>query len=122
MTLYDDMQGVFAELAPEFSQGVIRYIDVTPGAGKLWKPGAASEVATVVKGFARGVSTKFIMRGLAVAGDNQVTFPGGSVVPDMDGYMEIDGVREKIVNIIKKPNAGTVVAWTVITRKGAPGG
>lgn len=122
MTLYEDMQGVFAELAPEFAQGSIRYIAVTPGAGKPWKPGAATETATAVPGFARGVSSKFIQRGLAVAGDNQVTFPGGIVTPEIGGYMEIDGAREKIVNIVKKPNAGTVVAWTVITRKGAPGG
>lgn len=122
MTLYDDMQGVFAELAPEFSQGVIRHIAVTAGAGKPWKPGAASEVATLINGFARGVSSKFIQRGLAQAGDNQVTFPGGTVTPTLDDYMEVDGVREKIVNIVKKPNAGTAVAWTVITRKGSPGG
>lgn len=122
MTLYEDMQGVFAELAPEFAQGNIRYVAVTAGAGKAWKPGAPSETLTSVPGFARGVSSKFIQRGLAQVGDNQVTFPAGIVTPTLTGYMEIDGVREKIVAIVKKPNAGTVIAWTVITRKGTPGG
>lgn len=118
MTIYDDLQEVFKELAPEFSQGVIQYVAVTRPGGTAIKPAAPVEVPTTLNAFARGVSSKFILRGLAVEGDLQITFPGGIVTPNMEGYMNVDGKKHKIVSIIKKPSAGTPVAYTVIARYG----
>lgn len=114
---YSEMQGVASSIIGEFKQGAITYIAVTPGNGPAHNPGPHVETPHPINAVARGVAFKYVDNALVLATDLQVTLPGDSVTPDMKGFVTIDGVRHKIVQIIRKPSAGTVVAWTLIIRK-----
>lgn len=118
MTFYDEMQGIATGLLTEFNQGSIFYIQVTPGNGPADDPGAASETTFALAAVAKGVSFKYVQKGLAVATDLQATF---AVRSDMtlaeNGFILADGVRYKIVQIINIPPTGVTVAHRVIFRK-----
>lgn len=119
MTLYDDMQQIASDLFTEFDQPTIKLIQMTPGSGSAFDPGAATPTPQTLKGAtARGVSSKYVRNGLAVATDLQVSFAGDNPAPKMTDFVDVNGDRLKIVNIVRKPASGVVIAWTVIARKG----
>lgn len=114
---YSDMQAIAADLMTDFNQGEISYIIETPGNGPADDPGTPTVTTTdLTAATARGVEFKYIA-GDVLASDLQITFPGGIVEPESQGYFTVDGVRYKIVEIKRMPAAGTVVAYTVIVRK-----
>lgn len=119
MAFYDDMQGIANDLFRDFNQGVIAYIQVTPGNGPADNPGPSTETPYTLDGAtSRGVQFKYVQRDLAVASDLQVSFGyDARFEPAANGFVTIDGTRYKIVQIVRKPEAGTVVAWTLIVRK-----
>ena len=126
MTFYDDMQAVAADVLKTFKQGVIKYVDITPGSGPDDEPGDPTETLLTLDAAARGVKFKYVQGGLAVASDLQVTASvsatneaGGvvSLAPSMNGFIEVDDERYKIVQILPKPSAGTTVAFVFIVRK-----
>ncbi len=118
MPFYDDMQNVASEILEEFKQGVIKYIEVTPGAGTVDDPGASTETEYTLNGTANGVKFKYVQNGLAIASDMQVvTAVRFDIIPDMKGFIEIDNIRYKIVQILPKPAAGTTVANVFIVRR-----
>lgn len=119
-TLYDDMQEIASQLLTKFQQGAIAYVRMTPVAGATPDaPAASTAASTVVNAVVRGVQYKFVQRGMAVATDLQVTIAGDALAsePSMLDFVDIDGVRHKIVQIVRRPAAGTVVVWTLIVRK-----
>lgn len=120
MTFYEEMQGIATGLLTEFKQGVIQIAKITPGSGPKNNPGPSTETLTTLKGaVARGVKFKYVQSGMAVASDLQVTHAvQDGVTPAIDGFVYIDGVKYKIVNIVDKPAAGTKVVHTLIVRKG----
>lgn len=115
---YEEMQSVASGVLAEFKQGTIIYVGLTaqPGATPD-DPGVPTEVQTTVNAVARAVSTKYVDGTHIVQSDRQVTMPGDGPVPDMNGYMLIDGVRYKIVEIMPIPAAGTPVTFIVIVRR-----
>lgn len=119
MSIYDDLVPVVQGVLSEFKQGVIEYGAVTSGAGSIDEPGPSSVDYVVLNGaVSRGVMTKYVMRGLAVASDQQVTFaPQANVDPKQKDFVRIDGVVYKIEEIDRKPRAGTAVAYTLIVRR-----
>lgn len=126
MAFYDDMQAVAADVLKTFKQGVIKYVDITPGSGPDDEPGDPTETFFTLDAAARGVKFKYVQGGLAVASDLQVTASvkatneaGGvvSLAPSMNGFIEVDDERYKIVQILPKPSAGTTVAFVFIVRK-----
>lgn len=114
---YQEMQAVATDLIGEFQQGVIEYVAITPGTGPADDPGEPTETVTRIDAVARGVSFKYVDGTNVVTSDLQTTFAGSAATPEMTGFIQVDGVRYKIVQIVRKPAAGTVVAWTVIFRK-----
>lgn len=115
---FSDMQSVASEVLTEFNTGTLEYIEMQAVAGSTPDdPGEPVPVATTVKGSARPVSTKYVDGSHIVQSDIQVTIQAGVVNPDMDGFMDIDGTRYKIVEIMRKPAAGTPVAYTLIVRR-----
>lgn len=118
---YKEIQDVATELLTEFKQGVIQLIIVTPGSGPAHKPGPAIETpVTLVGAVARGIKLKYVTLGLGIASDYQVTHNvQEGATPQIGGHVLIDGVKYKIKNIIAKPGAGVVVAYTLIVSKGA---
>ena len=126
MTFYDDMQGVAANVLKEFKQGVIKYVDITPGTGDADEPGEPTENEFVLDATSCGVKYKYVQNGLAVASDLQVTASvkaknsiGTSVDlnPSQNGFILIDDVKYKIQEILPKPAAGTTVVFVFIVMK-----
>lgn len=121
MTLYDDMQGLARDLLsnPDFKQGMIRLVVLTPGTGPVDDPGLPTETVYTLPGaVARGVKFKYVAKGLALATDQQVTasiVDGIPIGTDAD-FIEIDGLRYKIARLDQKPAAGTPVVVTYIVR------
>ena len=118
MPFYDDMQSLASDIIEEFQQGVIVYVENTPGNGPADDPGPSVPVDHPVNGTVAGVKFKYVQQGIAVASDLQVTMAVASgFTPDMKGFVKIDGVTYKIVKVIPKPAAGTPVAYILIVRK-----
>lgn len=118
VSFYQELQGVASELLAEFDQGGIFYIAVVPGSGPAQNPGPSTETPFKVEGVARGVSFKYIDNKSVVASDLQITMAvDARYTPNEKGFALIDGVRHKVIQAIRKPAAGTPVAWTIIVRK-----
>jgi len=121
MGFYDDMQKVATELLTEFNQGEIFITIVEQGAfdGKPWKPYDASTSYVEVKGVVKGVSSKYITRGLAIEGDIEVTIavPVGGDLPNMNSSVFTDSGAYKIISIEPVPANGTPVIVKMIARK-----
>lgn len=121
MSIYDEMQSVAKDVFRDFNQGVIKYIAVTPAVGgTVDDPGAPQETAYTLEGAtARGAQFKYVSSGLALATDTQVNMSvDNRFVPDGKGFVEVDGVRMKVMQVIRKPQAGTPVAYSLIARLG----
>lgn len=114
---YGDMQGIASKLLKDFKQGVIEYIAITPGIGSPDNPGVPQETLYPIDAVARGVKFKYVDGSHIVGTDLQLTMPGNGVIPEMTGFIRMDGTKYKIVQIVPKPAAGTPVAFTVIFRK-----
>lgn len=119
MGLYDDLQTVAQNVLAEFNQGVIRYGVITSGAGTADEPGKSSIAWTTLSGaVAGGVQSQYVAAGLAIASDLQTTMAVQTgIVPAQKDFVEIDGERYKVENIIAKPAAGTPVVYTLIVRR-----
>lgn len=115
---YNDMQNVATSLINEFEQGVVQYVEVTAGDGPPDNPGLPTEVFHTVNAVARGVSFKYVDGTSIFSTDEQITISGDQVfTPNGDGFVVVDTVRYKVIKIIRKPAAGTAVAYTIIYRK-----
>ena len=120
MSIYDEMQAVTRELFddPIFKQGVIAYVQLQSVAGGTPdEPAANVEVTTVLSATAEPVSTKYVDGSHIFRSDVQVTAAAGTVTPSMSGYLTIDGVRYKIIEIMRIPAAGTPVVYVFIVRR-----
>ena len=118
MGFYDEMQAAASEVLKEFKQGVIEYVNVVPGSGPADNPGPATETFIVLDAVASGAKFKYVSTGLALASDLQVVMAvHPDITPKMNGFIRIDGVRYKIVQVVDIPAAGTAVVYTLIVRK-----
>ncbi len=130
-SIYQDLQKVASQLLGQFDQkspgaaspdpitgNGIYYIAVVPGNGPVQNPGASTETPFKIDAVARGVSFKYIDNKSVVATDLQITMGADTrFTPNERGFALIDGVRVKVIQVIRKPAAGTVIAWTIIVRK-----
>lgn len=115
---YDDMRAVASEVFAEFKQGTVAYVGLTSVAGATPDaPGAPVETATTINATVRPVSTKYVDGSHIVQSDRQVSMPNDGTTPQMSGFMRIDGVDHKIIEIMPRPAAGTPVTYTVIVRR-----
>lgn len=118
MSFYDDMQIVASDVLAEFKQGSVSYIAITPQPGSTPdEPLPPTESSTAINATVRPVSTKYVDGTHIVQSDKQVTFAAGVVTPDISGFIDIDGSRFKIVEVLPVPAAGTVVTYTLIVRR-----
>jgi len=121
MSIYSDLQRVTSGLFAEFKQGTINHIQILSGLGSDDDPGEPSEVSREINATVQGSATKgaqsFIKNGLAMVGDLIVSTGVPAVTFTLKDFIEIDGIRYKIVGILPKPAAGTPVAFTLIVRK-----
>lgn len=115
---YEEMRAVASEVFAEFKQGVIRYIALQRPTGTTPdNPGKVVEVPTLLNATARPVSIRYI-DGTHITGvETEVSMPNDGVTPSLDGFIEIDAVRYKIVRIMKRPAAGVPVSFTLIVKR-----
>lgn len=124
MAIYDEMQQLTREILddPEFNQGgpqKIEYVKTVPGNGPIDNPGKTTYVKTPLDAAARGASFKYVSTGLASATDLQVVSAvNPAITPDQKDFIEVDGKRHKIMQILPRPAAGTPVAWLFIIQSG----
>lgn len=119
MTFYDDMQSVATDILTQFQQGVVNYVQIVPGNGPVDNPGPSTKNRFVVPATATGVQFKYVQTGLAVASDLQVIAPiDPRFVPDIKGFVEVDGKSYKIAAVQPIPAAGTPVVNVLIIRIG----
>lgn len=124
MSIYSDLQGIASGLFAEFKQGTVNHIQIVSGTGSADDPGTPSEVSRAINATVQNVAgntgkgaQSFIKNGLAIIGDLIVSTGVPTVAFSMKDFIEIDGVRYKIVGILPKPAAGTPVAFMLIVRK-----
>lgn len=120
MSIYDEMRDVATELFVEFKQGVIQYVPVvTTAGGSPDEPASSSRGDPItLNATARPVSTKYVDGSHIIQSDRQVTIPNnGKATPEMKGFIRIDGVDYKIIQIMPRPAAGDPISWTVIVRR-----
>lgn len=120
MSIYDDLQSVTSDILNEFKQGSIQLVqfkqseDSTPD-----NPEEAEEVLTELDGTVKGVSYKYLKDSFITISDKEVTTAVvNDIIPSENDFIEIDGVRYKILQFQPLPSAGTACAWKFIVRKG----
>lgn len=119
MSIYTELQSVTKEIMSEFSQGAVQLVKITGGAGPIDNPGASTETLHTLDASAVGVSSQLVRDGLAVETDLMVTSSVvDGVTPTETDFIDIDGIRHKIVKDMSTPAAGVKVAWKFIVRKG----
>lgn len=124
MAFYDEMQNLAGSILKQFKQGNIKLVQyVEPEEeGTLDEPAERSEVTYDLDATVSGVSYKYLINNYAVASDLTVVaavIPGVTVT--IDDFIEIEGVRHKIIrDVSAAPNAasGKPVVWRFICRKG----
>lgn len=119
MSIYDEMQIVAKDVFKEFNQSEIVYMKLVPGNGPIDDPGHSTLVPYTLEGAtARGAKFKYVSTGLALATDTQVNMSvDNRFEPDGKDFVSVNGVQMKIQKIIRKPQAGTPIAYTLIARK-----
>ena len=123
MAFYEDMQKLASSVMKEFKQDSVKLIQYkeTKG-GTLDEPSELAEKVYNLDATVSGVSFKYLINSYAVASDLTVT--AGviqGVTPTINDFIEIEGVRHKIIrDISAAPNAvnGKPVVWRFICRKG----
>lgn len=119
MSIYDELRDTVAKpLMKEFKQGSISLILNVASAGPIDDPGAPTETTVALDAVASGVTFKYVRDGFAVATDIIVTAAiVDGITPTKNDFIEIDGVRHKIIEDISPPAAGSRVVWKFIVRK-----
>lgn len=119
MSIYDEITPAIREVFGLVKQGSVVLMSVTLGNGPVDEPGEPTETPHELEATARGASFQYVRSGLADAADSQVTFAANPAIPAPKGsdWLQIDGVRFKIVKIIKKPDAGEPLVYTLIARR-----
>lgn len=123
MSFYDEMQELAGSILSEFKQGSVKLIHYKEtNNGTLDEPSDLRETIYNLDATVSGVSYKYLINSYAVASDLTVT--AGvikGVTPTINDFIEIEGVRHKIIrDISAAPNAATgkPVVWRFICRKG----
>lgn len=118
MSIYDEMRAISQTLFPEFKQGTISLVQVTPGAGAIDNPGTPTEVTTNLNATASGSIFKYVSQGLALITDMLVVAaPVDGITITKNDFIVIDGKRCKIIEDVSKPAAGVIAVWKFIVRK-----
>lgn len=118
MSIYDELKPVAAELLKEFRQNSVKLVSIQTDNTVPDAP-TVTETVRDVDATVRGVSFKYVKDGFVLATDLEVTVAiVDGLVVTLNDFIEVDGVRHKIVQDISVPAAGTRVVWKFIIRSG----
>lgn len=122
MGFYDEMRGVADELLGEFAQGSVTLTKVTPGTPgtpgpNAWDPPVTSDpVVYTLDATVKGVSRQFVDGTTVLATDLEVTAAVFGAELEPADQLAIDGQVVVVVETLRVPAAGTLVAWKFIVR------
>lgn len=119
MGFYDEMRGVADELLGEFAQGTVTI--TKPGAStpgpNAWDPPVTSDpVVYTLDATVKGVSRQFVDGTTVLATDLEVTAAVFGAELEPADQLAIDGQVVVVVETLRVPAAGTLVAWKFIVR------
>lgn len=120
MSIYNDLQNVATGLLKEFKQGSIELVQFVHSENSTPdNPGKSEKVVTVLNAVANGQRFKFMNTSFITASDIEVTTAVvEGVTPSVNDFINIDGIRYKILDFTPLPVAGVPCAWKFIVRKG----
>ncbi len=121
-SIYNDLQKVAADLIGEFRQGdeeTFEYVGLSAGTGGTPdNPAPLNETVTPFNSVARGAQFKYVDGANIFASDMQLTMPANlDVIPSLDGFIQVDGRRYKIVGVNAVPPAGVPVVYRIFYRR-----
>lgn len=120
MTLYDEANLIAKEILsdPDLKQDIVKLIQITPGTGPADEPGQSTETEYTLDAVVKGAPYKYLKEGFATVIDQMVTAATiDDVTPTKNDFIDINGVRCKIIEDISSPGAGTRVVWKFLVRK-----
>lgn len=119
MSFYSDLQVVAQKVLADFKQGTVKLVKITAGTGPAYNPGTPSRTEYDLKATVKGVSYSYVQQGFSTKTDLEViSAVRTDVTPDLDDFINIDGIDYKIVQDNTVPSAGVKVVWKFIVRKG----
>lgn len=116
---YARMQATASRLLDRFNQGVIVLAkpgSTTPPAQPWEPPIVVSPASYTLKATAKGVSKEFVNGTTILATDIEITAAAFGADPAPADALTIDGKAVTVVQIMRLPAAGVLVAWTIIVR------
>lgn len=117
---YGEFQALATDLFGQFKQGKIEIGKTLKGAGPEYNPGTVAPAWTEINGTVSGVSFQYVRDGLAMSSDAQIKTGVMPFEPDGSYQIRLDSNKVyRIVQCIRAPRVGPVIAWTIIIRKGA---
>jgi hypothetical protein len=120
MSIYNDLQKVATGLLKEFKQGSIELVQFVHSENSTPdNPGKLEEVVTPLDAVANGERFKFMNTSFINSSDIEViTAVVEGIIPSVNDFINIDGVKYKVIQFNPLPAAGTACAWKFIVRKG----
>lgn len=117
MSLYDELPSVVSGIMEDFKQGSINLIQFEQS-GNPDEPTSVEKIKPL-KGTVSGVSYKYLKESFSTISDKEVaTAVLDDTTPTVDDFLEIDGLRYKILEFLPLPSAGKACVWKFIVRKG----
>lgn len=120
MSFYDEMQSVGSSILKQFNQGGLKLIQFEYN--QTDNPDAPEETAEKVydlEGVAKGITFQYQQMGYSVSTDLEVIASVvEGVMPSENDFVEVNGIRYKLIKDLSVPGAGTKVVWKFIVRKG----
>ena len=102
---------------PRFKQAGGTLIKEGAPTGPAYDPQPGiSEEHEITGLFLRDVDTRYVMSGVAVSTDRQADVPHFAASPEIGDKLLVEGVTYDVVQVMRKPAAGTLVAWRLILR------
>ena len=118
MTIYDDVKIVADEVLADFKQGVVNLIQTSTTVGPADDPGSSTETSHTLDAVVKGVPFKYMNDSFILSTDLMVTAAIlAGITPTINDFIEIDGVRCKIIKDVSVPGAGGRVVWKFLVRK-----
>lgn len=120
MTVYDDAKQIAKDVLgdPDLRQDTIKLIQITRGSGPADEPGATTETAYDLDATAGQAPYRFIKDGFTRTNAYLIS---AAIIDDVevttDDFIEINGVRYKIVQDLTSPSPGARTVWKFFVQK-----
>lgn len=119
MSIYNRGAALMTRMAndPRFKQAGGTLIKEGAPTGPAYDPQPSTPEEYEITGiFLRDIDTKYVMSGIAVSTDKQADIPPFAASPEVGDKLTAEDVTYDVVQVMRKPAAGALVAWRLILR------